>query len=39
MTNKYGDSVSFCRKLAIFGKTVGQHLWILREILIFFENM
>jgi hypothetical protein len=25
-TKKYRDLVSFCPKLTIFGKTVGQHL-------------
>jgi hypothetical protein len=31
MTKKYGVSIYFCRKLAIFGKTVGEHRWILSE--------
>jgi len=25
---KYGVSISFLRKMAFFGKTEGQHLWI-----------
>jgi hypothetical protein len=37
-TKKYGVSVYFYPKLAIFGKTVGQHLWILSEILSFFKT-
>jgi hypothetical protein len=31
MTKKYGVSIYFYRKLAIFGKTVGEHRWILSE--------
>jgi hypothetical protein len=38
MTKKYGVSVSFCPKLAIFGKTAGQHLWILSEKLRIFKT-
>jgi hypothetical protein len=30
-SKKYRVSVSFCRKLVIFGKTVSEHLWILSE--------
>jgi hypothetical protein len=35
-TKKYGVLISFCRKSAIFDKTIG-NLWILRENLTFLE--
>jgi hypothetical protein len=35
---KYGVSVSFCRKLTIFGKIVGLHLSILSENLNFLKT-
>jgi hypothetical protein len=35
-TKKYGLSVSFCSKMALFGKTV--QLWILVEKLNFFKT-
>jgi hypothetical protein len=38
MAKKYRVSISFCRKLAIFGKAVGQHLWILSENLNIFKT-
>jgi hypothetical protein len=28
VTKKYGVSVRFCRRMAIFAKIVGQHPWI-----------
>jgi hypothetical protein len=37
-TKKYGVSLSFCRKLAIYGKTVGLHIRILSENLKTREN-
>jgi hypothetical protein len=37
-TKKYGVSFSFCRKLEIFGKTVGLHLRILSENLNFLKT-
>jgi hypothetical protein len=30
-TQKYGVSISFCRKLTILRKTVAYHLWILSD--------
>jgi hypothetical protein len=36
ITKKYRVLISFRRKLVIFGKTIGQHLWILSENLNFF---
>jgi hypothetical protein len=38
MGKKYGVSVSFSSKLTIFSKTVGSHLCILSENLIFFKT-
>ena len=38
MTKKYGVSVSFCPKLVIFGKAVGQHLSISGENVNFFKT-
>jgi hypothetical protein len=35
---KYRGSLSFCRKLAIYGKTVGVHIRILSENLKTYEN-
>jgi hypothetical protein len=35
---KYGVSISFCPKLKIFGKTVGQHIWIFSDKLYFFKT-
>jgi hypothetical protein len=37
-TKKYGVSLSFCRKLVIYGKTVGLHIRILSENLKTREN-
>jgi hypothetical protein len=37
-TKKYWVSISFCPKLSIFGKTVGQHLWILSKNLSCFKT-
>jgi hypothetical protein len=37
-TKKYVVSISSYRKLLIFRKTVGWHLWILREILYFWKT-
>jgi hypothetical protein len=37
-TKKYRVSINFYRKQAIFGKTVGWHLWILSEKLNFIET-
>jgi hypothetical protein len=37
MMKKYGVSVSFYRKLMIFAKIVGEHLWILSKNMIFLK--
>jgi hypothetical protein len=38
MTKDYRVSVRFCRKIMIFAKTLGQHIWIFSENLIFFKT-
>jgi hypothetical protein len=38
MTKKYGVSVSFYHKMMFFGKTEGNHLWILSQNLNFFKS-